>query len=62
MMSARKAKRRVVDMMASTVRLELRWMRGDPEGERIMRWLQTNTGRAANMLRAAMRNSHESVH
>lgn len=54
-MSARKAKRRAVDMMASTMRLDLRFMGGDAEGERVRAWLSANRGRAAQVLRAAMR-------
>lgn len=56
-MSARKAKRRVVDMMASTVRIELRWMASDAEGRRVAAWLRRNEGRWASMLRQYMRDA-----
>lgn len=58
-MSARKAKRRIVDMMASTVVVQFRWMANDAEGARILRFLKSNASRAANELRKAIRN-HES--
>ena len=54
-MSARKAKRRVVDMLASTVVVNLRWMSGDPEGERVRAWLAASSSTAAHLLRRAMR-------
>lgn len=57
-MSARKAKRRVLAMMANTVVLQFRWVAGDPESARIMRWLGVNTGRVVNLLRRAVRE-HE---
>lgn len=56
-MSARKAKRRIADMMASTVRIELRWMAGDAEGRRVAAWLRRNQGRWASMLRQYMREA-----
>lgn len=61
MMSARKAKRRVVDMMASTVRVELRWMASDAEGRRVAAWLRRNQGRWASMLRQHMKDAAQQV-
>jgi hypothetical protein len=55
MMSARKAKRRVVDMMASTVTVDLRWMMNDPDAARIQAWLKANRGTASSRLHRAMR-------
>jgi hypothetical protein len=55
MTSARKAKRRVVGMLASTVVIDLRWLSGDAEGERVRAWLAANRGTAAHLLRRAMR-------
>jgi hypothetical protein len=58
-MSVRKAKRRVVEMMASTVVLQFRWMCGDDESRRILRWLKLNNSRVVNMLRKAVKDAHD---
>ena len=55
-MSARKAKHRIVDMMASTIVMQFRWIAKDAEGARILRFLKSNASRAANELRKAIRN------
>ena len=56
-MSARNAKRRIVEMMASTFVLQFRWMCGDDESRRILRWLKLNNGRIVNMLRKRLKDA-----
>jgi len=58
-MSARKAKRRVMDMMASTVMVSFRWMAADPESAALMRRIQSNTGRVMNALKQAVKEAEQ---
>lgn len=55
-MSVRKAKRRVVAMMASTIVVQFRWLARDQEGARILRWLSSNNTRVVNALRKAIKD------
>jgi hypothetical protein len=54
-MSVRKAKRRIVAMMASTVRITLRWLAPDAESARLMRQLLRDSGRVKSAMRAALK-------